>query len=197
MRTSARNPRLTQGHKLRHCKLVNAYDLTIAPILEGKSNCRAVWSQAWDRVGPCAGLYLCKPSACKESKRSQLCVALLDKVQSAIERVQMTPKLGSTRWGDLGINDAALRQALHAREFSPLGIPRRPAHLNPSAGRSATSPTKAGLHRKRTPYQVQLACACGSSRPVVESHIASLLSRGAGRCVTKVIRRRAATGHGR
>jgi len=27
---------------------------------------------------------------------------------------------------------------------------------------------------------VQLACACGYSRPVVESHIASLLSRGAG-----------------
>jgi hypothetical protein len=27
---------------------------------------------------------------------------------------------------------------------------------------------------------VQLACACGYSRPVVERHIASLLSRGAG-----------------
>jgi hypothetical protein len=27
---------------------------------------------------------------------------------------------------------------------------------------------------------VQLACACGYSRPVVESHIASLLARGAG-----------------
>jgi hypothetical protein len=32
----------------------------------------------------------------------------------------------------------------------------------------------------RTPYQVQLACATGSSRPVVESHIASVLARGAG-----------------
>ena len=39
---------------------------------------------------------------------------------------------------------------------------------------------EAGLNRQRTPYQVQLACACGYSRPVVESHIASLLSRGAG-----------------
>jgi hypothetical protein len=36
------------------------------------------------------------------------------------------------------------------------------------------------LSGKRTPHQVQLACACGYSRPVVESHIASLLSRGAG-----------------
>jgi hypothetical protein len=40
--------------------------------------------------------------------------------------------------------------------------------------------TTAGLHRKRTPHQVQLACAAGYSRPVVESIIASLLSRGAG-----------------
>jgi hypothetical protein len=36
------------------------------------------------------------------------------------------------------------------------------------------------LNRTRTPYRVHLACASGYSRPVVESHIASLLSRGAG-----------------
>ena len=40
--------------------------------------------------------------------------------------------------------------------------------------------TTAGVHRKRTPRQVQLACAVGYSRPVVESIIASVLSRGAG-----------------
>ena len=39
---------------------------------------------------------------------------------------------------------------------------------------------EAGLNRKRTPHQVHLACACGYSRPVVESHIACLLARGAG-----------------
>jgi hypothetical protein len=33
--------RLIRGQTLRHCKLVNAYDLTIAPILKGKSNCPA------------------------------------------------------------------------------------------------------------------------------------------------------------
>jgi hypothetical protein len=38
----------------------------------------------------------------------------------------------------------------------------------------------AGFNRQRTPHQVQLACASGYSRPVVESHIASLLARGAG-----------------
>jgi hypothetical protein len=39
---------------------------------------------------------------------------------------------------------------------------------------------EADLHHIRTPTQVQLACACGYSRPVVESLIASLLCRGAG-----------------
>ena len=38
----------------------------------------------------------------------------------------------------------------------------------------------ADLLRKRTPRQGELACAAGYSRPVVESIIASLLSRGAG-----------------
>ena len=37
------------------------------------------------------------------------------------------------------------------------------------------------MHHIRTPTQVQLAYACGYSRPVVESIIASLLCRGAGR----------------
>ena len=45
--------------------------------------------------------------------------------------------------------------------------------------------TEAGLHGKRTPHQVQLACACGYSRPIVESLIASLLGRGAARLTYK------------
>jgi hypothetical protein len=35
------SPQLTQGKKLRHCQLINAYALTLAPILKGKSNCPA------------------------------------------------------------------------------------------------------------------------------------------------------------
>ena len=51
---------------------------------------------------------------------------------------------------------------------------------HPTAEEVGAILTEAGLRRQRTPYQVQLACACGSSRPVVESHMASLLARGAG-----------------
>ena len=79
-------------------------------------------------------------------------------------------------------NDAALRQALHARGILSVGIPQTVAPINPepSPAEILDRLNEAGLNRQRTPYQVQLACACGYSRPVVESHIATLLSRGAG-----------------
>jgi hypothetical protein len=89
----------------------------------------------------------------------------------------------SIRWrGDLGLNDEALRQALHARGVLTVGIPKtiEPLKANPSPEEILASLNEAGLNRQRTPHQVQLAAACGYSRPVVESHIASLLARGAG-----------------
>jgi hypothetical protein len=52
------------------------------------------------------------------------------------------------------------------------------AHPRPEEVRALLH--EAGLHRQRTPHHVRLACACGDSRPVVESHIARVLSRGAG-----------------
>jgi hypothetical protein len=38
---SKQSTQLTQGKKRRHGKLINAYDLTLAPILKGKSHCPA------------------------------------------------------------------------------------------------------------------------------------------------------------
>src|SRR5262245_44765536 len=40
-RIERQSRRLTQGKALPHCKIVNAYDPTIAPICKGKSNCPA------------------------------------------------------------------------------------------------------------------------------------------------------------
>ena len=84
--------------------------------------------------------------------------------------------------GDLDVHDAGLRQALHERGMLTVGIPKsvQPLPPNPRAEEIRDILTEAGLQRQRTPYQGQVACACGSSRPVVESIIASLLSRGAG-----------------
>jgi len=74
-----------------------------------------------------------------------------------------------------------LRETLHARGILTVGIPRTVEPLSPTPTPEAVHQllTAAGLSRKRTPRQVQLACAAGYSRPVVESIIASLLSRGA------------------
>jgi hypothetical protein len=175
---------LTQGKKLRHCKLVNAYDLTIAPILTGKSNCPAQFGRKPGIASePATGFIFATRVPEGNPNDASYVFPLLDKVQSAIERVQITPKLRlHSVAGDLGVNDAALRQALHERGLLTVGIPKRvkPIDPNPSAEEVGAILNEAGLHRQRTPYQVQLACACGYSRPVVESHIASLLARGAG-----------------
>jgi hypothetical protein len=175
---------LTQGKKLHHCKLVNAYDLTIAPILKGKSNCPAQFGRKPGIVSePATGFIFATRVPEGNPNDASYVLPLLDKVQSALERVQTTPKLRlHSVAGDLGVNDAALRQALHARGILTVGIPQslKPIAPNPSAEEVGAILTEAGLQRQRTPYQVQLACACGYSRPVVESHIASLLARGAG-----------------
>ena len=116
---------------------------------------------------------------------------LLDKVQQAIERSQTGPQRQiHAVAGDLGLNDAVVRQALDTRGILTVGIPKtvEPIKTNPSAQDVFNILTEAGLHRKRTPYQVHLACASGYSRPVVESHIASLLSRGRATCGTKSLR---------
>ncbi len=176
--------RLTQGKKLSHCKIVNAYDPTIAPILKGKSNCPAQLGRKPGLMSePATGFLFANLVPPGHPSDASSVLPLLAKVQSAIERVQITPKprLHSVA-GDLGVHDAALRQALHARGILTVGIPKSvaPMHPNPSAEEVHDILQAAGLTRQRTPYQVQLACACGYSRPVVESHIASLLSLGAG-----------------
>ena len=63
-----------------------------------------------------------------------------------------------------------------------MGIPTTVAPINPQPRPEEVVEilNASGLNRIRTPYQVQLACASGYSRPVVESHIATLMSRGAG-----------------
>ncbi len=176
--------RLTQGKMLSHCKIVNAYDLTIAPILKGKSNCPAQFGRKPGIVSePATGFIFADLVPQGNPSDPRYVLPLLDKVHSATQRVPTAPKpqVHSVA-GDLGVNDKALRQALHARGILTVGIPKTvdPINKAPSPEEILAILNEAGLTQKRTPPQVQLACACGYSRPVVESHIASLLSRGAG-----------------
>ena len=112
--------RLTQGKKLSHCKIVNAYDPTIAPIIKGKSNCPAQFGRKPGIVSePATGFIFANRVPEGNPSDPSYVLPLLDKVQSAIDRVRTTPKLRlHSVAGDLGVNDAALRQALHARWVS-------------------------------------------------------------------------------
>ena len=176
--------RLTQGKKLCHCKIVNAYDPTIAPILKGKSNCPAQFGRKPGIVSePATGFIFANVVPQGNPSDPSYVLPLLDKVEVATQRVRTTPRRRVySVAGDLGVNDASLRQALHTRGILTVGIPKttEPIKVNPSPEEVRAILNEAGLHRQRTPHQVHLACACGYSRPVVESHIASLLARGAG-----------------
>ncbi len=62
-----------------------------------------------------------------------------------------------------------------------MGIPTSVEPINPTPSQQEVRNilNASGLNRIRTPHQVHLACASGYSRPVVEGHIATLMTRGA------------------
>jgi hypothetical protein len=186
-RIAHQSRRLTQGKALPYGKIVNAYDPTIAPICKGKSNCPTQFGRKPGIIAdPAAGfifaLHLPVGNPCDASSVEPL----VDKVEQAIARVgsRPTPAIYSLA-GDLALNDTALREALHARGILTVGIPKTVDPLPPLPTPEDVLRTleEADLHHIRTQAQVQLAYACGYSRPVVESIIASLLCRGAG-CLT-------------
>jgi hypothetical protein len=175
---------LVQGKKLAHFKVVNAYDPTIAPIIKGKSNCPAQFGRKPGIISePATGYLFANLTPVGNPSDESYVLSLVDQVEQAIGRVHQGPKRSiHSLAGDLGVNDPVLRQALHERHILSIGIPKtvEPINPHPSPQEVLDILNEAGLNRKRTPHQVQLACASGYSRPVVESHIATLLSRGAG-----------------
>src|SRR5262247_358295 len=118
--------RLTQGKKLRHCKLVNAYDPTIAPIIKGKSNCPTQFGRKPGMVSePATGFIFAHMVPQGNPSDPSYVLPLLDKVLHATERVTTVPPLRiHSVAGDLGLNDTALRQVLHSRGILTVGIPQ-------------------------------------------------------------------------
>jgi hypothetical protein len=109
---------------------------------------------------------------------------LIDQVDQAMARggTRPAPAIHALA-GDLALHNAARREALHERGIRTVGVPRTVAPLPPvpTPADVCRSLEDADVHHIRTPTQVQLAYACGSSRPVVERIMASLLCRGAAR----------------
>jgi hypothetical protein len=129
--------RLTHGKKLRHCKLVNAYDLTIAPIIKGKSNCPAQFGRKPGLASePATGFIFANLVPQGNPSDPSYVLPLIEKVQQAIERIQTGPKrqIHSVA-GDLGLHDVVVRQALHTRGILTVGIPKtvEPIKTTPSA----------------------------------------------------------------
>ena len=176
--------RLTHGKPLTRCKIVNAYDSTIAPICKGKSNCPTQFGRKPGIIAePATGFVFAARLPVGNPSDASYVLPLVDQVQTACTKVTTRPAPAiHSLAGDLALNDSTLRESLHARGILTVGIPRTVEPLSPTPSPEAIQEllTTANLHRKRTPRQVQLAYAAGYSRPVVESIIASLLSRGAG-----------------
>jgi hypothetical protein len=150
--------RLTQGKKLSHCKLVNAYALTLAPILKGKSNCPAQFGRKPGIASePATGFIFANLGPQGHPSDPSYGLPVLDKVQRAIDRVRTGPKqqIHSVA-SELGLNDPCLRHALHERGILTGGIPKtiEPIKPQPSAQDILTILTEAGLTRQRTPPQV-------------------------------------------
>jgi hypothetical protein len=176
--------RLTHGKPLTRCKIVNAYDATIAPICKGKSNCPTQFGRKPGIIAePATSFVFAARLPVGNPSDVSYVLPLVDQVQTACARVttRPPPRLHSLA-GDLAVNDPTLRASLHTRGILTVGIPRTVAPLSPTPSPEVIQEllTTADLHRKRTSRQVRLACAAGYSRPVVESIIASLLSRGIG-----------------
>jgi hypothetical protein len=176
--------RLTHGKPLTRCKIVNAYDPTIAPICKGKSNCPTQFGRKPGIIGePATGFVFATRLPVGNPSDVSYVLPLVDRVQTALAKVTTRPAPAiHSLAGDLAVNDATLREQLHRRGILTLGIPRsvEPLAPTPSPETIAEVLTTADLQNKHTPRQVQLACAASYSRPVVESIIASVLSRGAG-----------------
>jgi DDE family transposase len=188
-RIAHQSRRLTQGKALPHCKIVNAYDPTIAPICKGKSNCPAQFGRKPGIIAePAAGFIFGLHLPVGNPSDTRYVEPLIDHVQQAIARVATFPRPAiRSLAGDLAFNDAALREVLHQQGILTVGIPKtvEPLPSSPTPEDVLRLLNEEDLPQALTPCQVDLAYACGYSRPVVESIIASLLCRGAARVTYK------------
>jgi hypothetical protein len=188
-RIAHQSRRLTQGKAVPHGTVVNADDPTMAPICQGQSNCPAPFGRKPGMIAePAAGLIFAWHLPVGHPRDASSVVPLLDKVEQALVRIETRPAPAiHALAGDLALNDTALRETLHARGMLTVGIPRTidPLPPAPTAEDICRSLEEADLQHIRTPTRVQLAFACGYSRPVVERIMASLLCRGTGRLSDK------------
>lgn len=185
-RIEAQSRRLVHGKGLLHCKIVNPYDQTIAPISKGKSNCPTQFGKKPGLIAEMAsgfifGFHL--PSG--NPTDASYVLPLLGKVDNALDQrdgppPRRGPAIGSLA-GDLGLNQDDVRAQLHRRGILTGGIPETTAPLPQKPTPEQIQQVQQTPDLKGTPSatQIHIAYACGYSRPLVESLIANLACRGA------------------
>ena len=183
--------RLTQGKKLRHCKLVNAYDLTIAPILKGKSNCPAQFGRKPGIVSdPATGcLFATRVPEGNPSDPSYV-LPSLTKSKRRLNASSHHNALGFTRWPGIWalMTRHCVRRSTHgvssqwaSPRWSSLSHPIRVlSRCSPSSKRQAYT-VSARLIKSTWPVRVALAVRWWKA-------ISPACCRaGLARCGTKVI----------
>ena len=175
--------RLIQGKKLPHPKIVNAYDRTIAPILKGKSNCPVQFGKkpgllAEMATGFIFGLHLPQGNPDDASYVEPL-LSQVDQATTAMDR-RPQPMIRSLA-GDLAFRGAPLRETLHARGILTVGLPHtaEPLPRLPTPQMVQEAREQGPWKQIPSAHQVEVAYACGYSRPFVESLIEQLACRGA------------------
>jgi len=177
---------LVNGKKLDHCKIVNPYDMTIAPIKKGKSNCPTQFGKKPGIIAEVAtgfifGYHL--PTGNPDD--ASYVMPLVKNVDAAIDLLdwkypRRIPRIRSLS-GDFGMNNPQVRDKLHTRGIATVGIPRsvEPIPKVPTPEMIKAELDTPGLKGKQSATQIKIAYACGYSRPFVEGLITTLICRGA------------------
>ena len=174
--------RLIHGHPLPQAKIVNPYDRTIAPIIKGKSNAPVQFGKkpgiiAEMATGFILGLHL--PEGNPDD--ASYVPPLIDSVDTALEAMKgpRKPRIQSLA-GDLAFRPDTVREPLHARGILTTGIPSTTNPLPRTASPQQIRAVQRSMSFPHIPsaHQVQVATACGYSRPFVESLIEQLACRG-------------------
>jgi hypothetical protein len=181
--------RLPPGKAWSHGTLGNADAPTMAPMCQGHSHCPAPCGRKPGRLAePAAGFIVALHLPGGHPRDASDVDPFVDTMEQAITRVRTrpTPAIPSLA-GDLARTDAAWREALQARGIRTGRLPHTvdPLPPSPTPKDVVRILDEADWRSIRTPSQGHLACACGDSRPVVESLMASRLCRGAARLLYK------------
>jgi len=174
--------RLIHGHRLSQAKIVNPYDRTIAPIIKGKSNAPVQFGKkpgimAEMATGFIFALHLPEGNPDDASYVPPL-IERVDAAVAALKRARK-PQIQSLA-GDLAFRPDAVREPLHARGILTSGIPSTTDPLPRTASPQQIRAVQQSMPFPHIPsaHQVQVATACGYSRPFVESLIEQLACRG-------------------